>query len=263
MSAAEVFAGARLKADLFARGNSRLIATFDFRTPGREGFRALSPSRQFEKNGFDQLVIRSAGNDWFINPETPALEAALTEAARGYGRVQALGYSMGGYGAFRFAQALGAASVVAVSPQATLDPGTAPWESRYRKEARGFDAAMGDLGPRAVPGLAGVIVADPFKRLDMAHAGLIRAIFPKVAIARLGFGGHPATKALRQAGKAWITQKTAMSEAPGPKDITRMHRRWRRKSPYYWTALAGRAGLRRAALAAKARDMAEKLAGAA
>ena len=253
-----IHAGEALRADLFARGHPRLMVTFDYRTPGRAGFRPLAASAGFDKAGFDQLVIRSAANDWFINPETEAMESALGACAAGYDRVHALGYSMGGYGAFRFAAALGAAQVVAVSPQATLAPVEVPWETRYRAEARGFDAALGALGPRSVPGLAGIIVADPFKPLDRSHAALIRAQFPQLALARLAFGGHPATKALRQAGKAWVVQKAAMEAGAGPGGITAMHRRWRRKAPAYWLGLARQAGRRRPALAAHARKMAQK-----
>ncbi len=255
-----LFDGDSLKADLFQRNNDKLIVTFDFRTPGRSGFRPLAPSRQFEKTGFDQLVIRSSTNDWFINRETESLESALDAAAARYGRVQALGYSMGGYGALRFAKVLGLQSLVAVSPQVTLDPGTVPWETRYNAEAAGFDAALGALAPRGMPDLTGVIVVDPFKRFDMAHARLICASFPKLTLARVPFGGHPATKVLRQAGKAWVVQREAMAEAPSAREITVKHRRNRRVSPAYWEGLAARAGATRPRLAAQAREMAQKLA---
>ena len=177
-----------------------------------------------------------------------------------YDRVQALGYSMGGYGALRFAGVLATDSLVVVSPQATLDPRTVPWETRYRAEAAGFDVAMGALAARGVQGLTGVIVADPFKPLDMAHADLILREFPGLELARMPFGGHPATKVLRQAGKAWVVQREAMAGAPSAMEITRMHRRHRRAAPAYWDALAARAGRRRPALSAKAREMAQKLA---
>lgn len=258
--AAGLFAGKNLRADLFQRGHGRLLVTFDFRTPGRSGFRPLSPSNRFATAGFDQLVIRSAANDWFINADTEALEDALRGAAARYGRVQALGYSMGGYGALRFAKALGLQGVVAVSPQATLDPAIVPWETRYKAEVKGFDPDLGALGSRGMADLAGIIVVDPFKRLDMAHAGLIQEAFPGLTLARVPFGGHPATRALRQAGKAWIVQREALSDTPRATEIVAMHRRHRREAPIYWDGLSKRAGDRRPALAASAREMAEKLA---
>lgn len=274
-----LFHGADLRVDLMAHGHGRLMVTFDWREPGREGFRDLALSQQFAKNGFDQVMIRSRVNDWFVNGDTGAVEAALAGAAARYDAVHMLGYSMGGYGALRFAAAARAVHLVAVSPQVTIAPAHVPWDGRYRAEAEayGFDADLGDLGPRAVPGLGGAVILDPFRRLDLRHGRAIAALFPGLAVVRLGFGGHPATRALRQAGRGFVAQRAAMGTVP-VRQVGRVHRQVRRKSPAYWEALAARAALaaqdpqggarrarqaRRAAIAEYALDQAEKTAPAA
>lgn len=214
------------------------MVTFDHRALGKTGFGPAAVSQKFEAAGFDQLVIRTSTNDWFINSDTNALEAALTSFVSGYDRVQSLGYSMGGYGAFRFAGVLGTVSVVAVSPQATLDRATVPWERRYRAEARGFDAALGDLEPRAVPGLRGLVLFDPFLAADRFHADLIAAQFPGVDLVRLPGADHPATKVLRQGRRAWIVQREAMAEVPDRVRVLKDYRGLRGGVPLYWENLA-------------------------
>ena len=255
-----LFDGARLRAELTDRGHDRLIVTFDFRRSGKDGFDPPRPSGSFDRNGWAQLAIGCSRNDWFINDETPALEAALAPLADRYGRIHMLGYSMGGYGAFRFAAMLGAQAVVATSPQVSIDPAIVPFDRRFRTEAAGFDPSLGVLPDH--PALTGVIVIDPFRRLDLRNALMLQARFPRVRIVRLAFGGHPAGGAMRDAGKGGVMNVQAQRAAPDGRAILRQHRAARRLSPAYWTALAGKARARRPALAAHALDRAETLSAA-
>jgi hypothetical protein len=107
MTPERVFDGDLLRAVLIRGRSERLVVTFDYRRDGREGFSADTHSTSFARQGFSQLAIKTRANDWFVNAETPALEAAVERVARTHARVQALGFSMGGYGALRFARALG------------------------------------------------------------------------------------------------------------------------------------------------------------
>lgn len=254
-----VFDGERLRAVLFPGRSDRLIVTFDHRRADRAGFAPDTHSTSFARQGFSQLSIKTAANDWFVNRDTEALERALERVAADHERVQALGYSMGGYGALRFARALRARQVVAVSPQASIDPALVPWDPRYRAEGRGWDGALGDLGPRAVPRLSGLVVLDPFVRRDLRHAGMIQGLFPGLRLARLGFGGHPAIRTLRAAGTPWVVRREAgQRRASGPA-ILRAHRAARRLSAGWWTRLAASAEARRPALARAARERAAAL----
>lgn len=240
--------------------SDRLMVTFDFRKVGKSDFAPPITSSNFARAGFSQLSIRTRFNDWFINAETYALEAALPGIVAGFAEVRTLGYSMGGYGAFRFSEALGAKSVTAVSPQVSLDPALVPFDKRYATEAAGFDPAIGNLDQVARDDLRGMILLDPFIAADLRHAQMLQRLFPAVGLARMGFGGHPATRLLREAGKSWAIAKLAGLDAPNRGQILHHHRAARRQSTLYWTRLATKAVRRRPVLAATAQDIAAGLA---
>ncbi len=248
-----VFDGNFLRATLFAGNSAQLMVTLDYRMPGKADFSASHHSTSFARMGFAQLSLKTRANDWFVNPDTVALQQVLTAIAANYDRVHVLGYSMGGYGAFRFAKALGARSVVAISPQVSIDPQIVPFDQRYRAEARGFDPAIGNLSDRAHPALRGLVVIDPFIANDLRHALLLQKLFPGLRIVRLGFGGHPAIRVLREANKSWTLHREAAALYPSPKLILQGHRNGRRQSAGYWARLARRAEARHPAWAQTAR----------
>ncbi len=148
--------------------------------------------------GLAHLHIQSRWNDWFLNPETPALEAALKATRARFLTARALGFSMGGYAALRYSRALRLNQVLLVSPQVSL---LVPDEDRY-PEAAGFDPVAGDLATHARTDLKGVVAFDPTHGLDRLHACRIMALLPGIQPARLCFGGHPGTAAIGQAGGA-------------------------------------------------------------
>lgn len=248
-----VFDGQHLRAALFPGTRPELVVTLDYRRVGRSGFSAPNHSSGFARQGYGQLSITTRVNDWFINPDTRALEHALAPVVAGYDQVRALGYSMGGYGALRLARVLRLTGVVAVSPQATLAVDAVPDDRRYRAEARGFDAALGDLAQVDRPDLTGVLFLDPFVSHDLAHARLIQARFPLLKVVRLGFAGHPATRVLRAGGKAWLVQREVVTDRQDGAEVRAAHRAARSASAGYWDRLARQAAGRRPALAALAR----------
>ncbi len=254
-----IFDGHHLRATLQSGNSGLLVVTFDYRMDGKDTFTPAEHSTTFARQGHAQLSIKTRRNDWFINPETAALDAALRVFARDYGKVHMLGYSMGGYGALRFAQALGATSLVAISPQVSIHPAQAPWERRYKDEAAGFDPVTGDLAAHPAPALRGLVLLDPFVRMDRAHGQRICALFPGLRQVRLAFGGHPASQVLRGAGKRWVIDRAAVQPDPRPGLILRTHREGRRQAPGYWLRLARFCATRRPALAAQARARAEAL----
>lgn len=253
-----VFDGAHLRADLYGV-SERLIVTFDFRQHGKADFSDGGASETILRTGAAHLVLRTRRNDWFVNPDTAALDGVLAALGLGYAHVGLLGFSMGGYGAFRFAAALGARTIVAVSPQVGLDPALVPQDRRYRAEAAGHDAALGALATRGSGVLRGVIAVDSFAPLDLVHARRLQEHFPRVRLARLGFGDHPASQVLRGAGRGAVLRRMAAAEVPDPAVLLAEHRAARRGSPLYWTRLAERAAARRPALAARALARAEAL----
>ena len=241
MTARIVFEGAHLRAAIVGpppEAATGLMVTFDFRSVGKTDFMPLKTSSNFAKAGYAQLSINTRVNDWFINADTAAMEAELPNLTRRYKIVRALGYSMGGFGAFRFARAVGANVVIGVAPQLSIHPDVVPFEWRYKDEAQGFDPDLGDIASRVPRDLSGLIIFDPFVRPDRRHAERFRALLPGLRFARLGFGGHPPTRVLGHAKRSGLLLKAATADPPSPKPILNAHRAGRRADPGYWTRLA-------------------------
>ena len=249
MRAEPVFAGDLLRADLFNAGAEKLFVSFRQRlaTPG--AFDDPRPVRSFTDRGYAHLHLQARWNDWYINAETEALETALRTSCKRYGRVVAMGFSMGGYAALRFSAALGLRHLIAVSPQFTLSPRVLPQDRRYRDCAGGFDDALGDLAAHGRRQLSGAVLFDPFKPLDLLNAAMIAEVIPGLTLCRMSGSGHPASRVLREGGHFGALQRQLFHGQVDARAITDLHRASRRQSPLYWSQIAdiatrhGRAGL--------------------
>lgn len=236
-----LFDGERLRLTHFRRGNDRVVLTFDFHRKGRAGFGDSGPSSNLERLGWDQISLRSARNDWFINAETEAMESALSAACNEYETVAWIGFSMGGYGALRFAMSARANRVIAVSPQVSIHPDIVPWDKRYHKEAADFDPRLGALVPRAESGIEGMILFDPFEPFDRRHARQILGLFPRLELLALPFGGHPASGILRAAGQSGLLMQMLVEDGgPRVQTLRNAYREIRQEEPSYLLALARR-----------------------
>ncbi|MEL6610245.1 MAG: alpha/beta hydrolase [Pseudomonadota bacterium] len=251
-----VFDGDHIRAEMtLANGDTcsdKLAVVFDFYSPGRRGFGHLGPLRTALARGYDCLTVMPAANDWYVNDETASFEGVLWGLTHGLRDVRGFGMSMGGFGALRFARAMRASYVSVLSPQVSMAPDVAAFETRYTVDGDGFDPALGDLRRHKVEDLRGAIYVDPFDRADMAHARLLSAIAPNLSLCRLAGGGHPAHKGLRQAGHKRAINDMAFTDVPDPGAIARLHNRAKAGTQIYWKGLRARAEGERAALAAYA-----------
>ena len=259
MTPERVFDGDLLQARLWRpdRPTTALYVTFRPWQAEPGTFDSQGPVQRALTAGFAYLHLQSRWNDWFLNAETPALEAALKTTRARFRTARALGFSMGGYAALRFSRALRLNQVLLVSPQVSL---TIPEEDRY-PEAAGFDRVAGDVATHARPDLKGVTAFDPTHRLDRLHARQITALLPGLQPAPLSFGGHPGTSALGHAGGFRALQRLSLAAGLEARDVVLLHRDLRRTSARYWRERADRllrAG--RMAWAAEALDRAEALA---
>jgi pimeloyl-ACP methyl ester carboxylesterase len=106
-----------------------------------------------------------------------------------FDKVVFYGASMGAYAASVFSAAAPGATVILISPQATLDREVAPWEERYRKAWRRDYRTRYGYGPEMVAGAGDVhLFYDPRNRLDSMHAALFRG--DNVTKYRCRFMGH-------------------------------------------------------------------------
>ncbi|WP_198662635.1 alpha/beta fold hydrolase [Primorskyibacter marinus] len=233
-----IFNGGHIRASLFNPDAARLIVTFRQRVADPGTFSEARPVHSFIRHNHAHLHLQSQHNDWYINADTLALADVLRDVTARYRRVSAIGFSMGGYAALRFSKPLRLRQLVAVSPQFTISPRVLPGDARYRDCAGGFDDALGSLDATARRGLQGVILCDPFKRLDVVNAEMIQTVFPNLHICRLGGGGHPASRVLRQGGHFGDLQKLLLSGEVDPARVIALHRTSRRESDHYWAHIA-------------------------
>jgi hypothetical protein len=230
-----VFDGTLLRARLTRprEGGSVLYVTFRQRLDEPGAFTDDPPVRQALIRGMAHLHLQSRWNDWYLNVETPALEAALRDLRTNFTAARAVGYSMGGYAALRLADALTLTQALVISPQFTLDRTLIPTERRYR-EASNYDTALGDLARHGKSDLQGVTVFDPSHPLDPIHARLIAKTMPGMRPAPCMFGGHPATQAIRGGGGFRGIQALGLDGGLSAQDIVHLHRQLRAQSSRYW-----------------------------
>ncbi|MBV0911320.1 alpha/beta hydrolase [Anianabacter salinae] len=237
-----VFGGAHSRAVAILPGFDDLLVTFDHYNPGKAGWERAKRSNLCIRRKVTLLRLQTIRNDWFVNPDLPALEAALAGFVKGYRRVHGLGYSLGGYAGLRLSRALRLSQMIAVSPQVSLDRGRAPWESRY-PEAQGFDGQAGDLAQAARSDLTGALLYDPAISEDRQHARAISVLFPRLELTALTFAGHPASDVLSVGRGAADLRALALDEGAGRREVLALFRDTRHRSPSYWANMA--AGLSR------------------
>ncbi|MCF6433320.1 alpha/beta hydrolase [Leisingera sp. MMG026] len=237
MQEIRVFDGEKLRASLFNAGAKRLFATFRQRVAVAGEFEDRGPVKNMTRHGYAHLHIQCRDNDWYVNSETQALSRSLKDLTKGYRDAAAMGFSMGGYGALRFSSALNLKRLIAVSPQYTIAQGAVPHDRR-RKEAAAFDEALGDLIRYGRHGVKGVVLFDPFRKMDLNHALYIQAVFPDLQLCRLSCGGHPASQVIREGGSFWDLQSMLHTGPLTAARVLDLHRERRRRSQTYWRRLA-------------------------
>ena len=185
-----LFRSAALEVRRIADRDGRIaVVTFDSHhdEPGfaRPGF----GEDYFERENVGAIHVMCHGNDWFQHAEMPDALRAVLAAASSERRLLAYGSSMGGYAAIRFADAVGASAVLALSPQYSVDPRKMRFERRWLEDQRRirFHRALdGRIRTRAHI----VIAYDPHLDADRRH---VDRIARDVAVTRLSLphAGHP------------------------------------------------------------------------
>ncbi len=233
-----IHASEQFRALLFGDPSGKLIVTFDHWSHGKSGFGPWNQGKFWAKQGFSQLSIKTARNDWFVNDDTARLEAALRETSARFQRIHALGFSMGGYAALRLSAALKPTRVLLVSPQFSVwreHAGNSLWCDRYEGSGTASQGALADHGD---PKLTGDLVYDPFDVEDALHARLCLRTFENLTPVPLPFAGHPAHQAMSDCGQFRTFQKAGISRQSSAQDIRKGFKSIRRTSDRYQKNLA-------------------------
>lgn len=159
-------------------GNTLLVTFEDILTvqdclPGAEprGF-------NFSRNeGWSHLALLSKGPSWFRDPAIFDFFDRMTDDGffDDFETVIFHGANGGAYAAAAFSVAAPGAHVVALRPQATLDPRVTGWDHRYRDMRRTDFHSRYGYAPDMIEGAGHVYVAyDPVQHLDASHAMLFK-----------------------------------------------------------------------------------------
>ncbi|MGR3503645.1 alpha/beta hydrolase [Pseudaestuariivita sp.] len=232
-----LFDGRHLRVTVFNPGQRKLFTSFRQRVPNPGSFTDAQPVRSFTDRNFTHLHIQSLQNDWYINEDTVEMEAAIDAFTAQFRKSIAMGFSMGGYGALRFAKALRLTDGLYVSAS-SVPPFHAEFDPRYQPDAPDWIRELSLLETHGKRDLVGVYAYDPFRRRDLLHSKRMEHLQPSVTHARLCGGGHPATQAINGAGEFSLLQGWLRRRKLTGQNVANLHRECRRQAPVYWRHMA-------------------------
>ncbi|MCE5972292.1 phosphoadenosine phosphosulfate reductase [Sinirhodobacter sp. WL0062] len=154
-----------------------------------------------------------------------------------FSRVVFYGASMGGYAAAAFSAAAPGATVITISPQATLDKTQVPWETRYSKAwDRDFSDRYG-FAPASLRAADSVyLLFDPHAELDANHAALFDD--PNIMRLHCRMMGHRIASAMQGMEILKPVIESAIDGSLTADDFYRALRRRRRYTRYLKEMLA-------------------------
>ena len=187
------------------------------------------------KHGIAATHVLTRDNDWYQYPELGEALAAVRAATAGSERVMTYGISMGAYAAIRFADAVGAQSSLAISPQYSIDPAKVPFEDRWGQIRRRLTFLDAVDGPVAC-GHAPILIYDPTDR-DCHHVARFAQDITIQAVP-IRHGGHPAITYLAEAGMLSGIVLAALDGTFDPAAMLAALRVRRRKMAFHHAQLA-------------------------
>ena len=185
-------------AAFFLKAGPKLLVTFECAEDIRNSKIGAEPRGYVyaREEGWSCLSIIAFKESWFRDPSMYDHFDELIDDGffDSFDDVLFYGNSAGGYAAAAYSVACPGARVLAIRPQATLDPRIASFDNRYKEFRRydftsryGFAPAMIDAAQQAY------IVYDPTQVLDAAHAALFAR--PNVELLHAKSMGHDIEKA--------------------------------------------------------------------
>ena len=161
----------------FLDAGTRLLVTFENAQTLRRSTPDGAPRGfAFAKHeGWSHLGLISEGESWFREPRIFGYIDRLIDDGffEDFDEVLFYGAHAGGYAAAAYSVAAPGARVLALRPQATLDPRIAGFDTRYTAQRRTDFTSRYGYAPDMLDAAAQAwIVFDPMQRLDAIHAAL-------------------------------------------------------------------------------------------
>jgi hypothetical protein len=181
------------------RGDAPVVVTFPH-AGGPTDLDVYSGFAQtwLERERIDCIAVQRRKSDWFQVTEFHEVLDAIRAHLPAGRPVVTYGASMGGYGALLASGPLGAARVVAVTPQYSLEPDVVPFERRWRREAAEIGRFIHDID-RCISGSAHITVIFDPRIVDGRHVEMFEGSSRWDRIA-LPHAGHLPLVVLRQSG---------------------------------------------------------------
>ncbi len=187
---------------LFVKSGKTLIVTFENLDHVFEHGNRLPWGFDFvQQQGWSILGLMAHGWTWYRDDAVYKFFDKLKREKffDQFDNVVFYGASMGAYGACAFSAACPGATIVAISPQATLDRDVASWETRYHKAwIRDYTTKYGYAPDQVSKAREVFIFYDPLEPLDAMHAALFRG--KNITKLKCRFQGHRIASGLIQMG---------------------------------------------------------------
>lgn len=234
---------------LYVRGDPEtLVVTFDNLDDARQQVEDRLPwgVKFIREQGWSALGLAAHGFTWYrSDPVLDFFDRMRDDGFfAGFSNVVFYGTSMAGYAACAFASAAPGATVIALSPQATLDRAvTIGWEDRFREAwRRDFTGRYGYAPDHARSARKVWLFHDPLVRGDAMHAALFRGenIQP---IACRHFG-HNLGSVLNMMGALKPITRGIVERSITPQGVFAETRK-RRELPYFQKHMLSQLNLRR------------------
>ena len=225
------------------RGADQLVISFD----NLSNVRDPSLAREswgydfYKAEGWSHLGVLSFEANWYRDA---ALFDYMQELAHGgffarFRHVTLTGTSMGAYAATAFARLIPGCTVLAFSPQSTLDTALVPWEERFASgRKQDWSGRFRDATEELATAGRVFILYDPGFEPDLRHA--MRYEGENVVHLKTWFSNHKSALFLR---RAEILKKLVRLAVKGNLDSISFYRlyRARRRLPWYINALVEQA----------------------
>lgn len=125
--------------------------------------------------GWSHLAIISSTESWFRDPAVYRYFDRLIDDGffEDFDNVLFHGANAGGYAAAAYSVAAPGCTVLAIRPQATLDPRIAGWDTRYMDQRRNNFSDRYGYAPDIIDAVNHAYIAfDPLQRFDAIHAAM-------------------------------------------------------------------------------------------
>lgn len=186
----------------------------------------------------DHVSVKPKIKDWYTKGDLPAALKKLRPLLSSYREVVTYGCSMGGFAALTFADLIGATTVMAISPQSTLDPRKTPWDTRFPASLKcDFTGSFGDAVGKSLKAKRVLVAVDRYFAIDMRHLTRINA--ENVTVLHMPFMGHTIAVNMQRLGLLSYMVKSVSNGSFNKTEFQALARR-RKMLPSYIEALHNR-----------------------